>query len=358
MPEHDSETFDRDWLLVNAIRQAFGIGRKMTVTYAESVALTLDLAPEILSADSPLVKAFEAELVKLYRERAEARSIIENRTVKPVEILDADIQQLNNEARGARGGKAQSIEYQIRRLKKARIRLDQSSWTETQAINRDSDVYGTVLPISHKGQGYKEYKLPGNRRLRVRVLHPDPPEAHLGVDLVYESYYDKGSGKKKTTLVRIAALQYKMWDGINLYTSQATNLLPQLGKMQSTFCQGGFCEKSNSSITSGRYRLPNCCVFLRPTDRKQTKDAWQVTHAWHVPVCTTLAKFETTTSGNRVLRSNQISNSAVTQSTFQELFNRGMLGSRWLGSKMLASLYQQAGVFDDLENIVVHSQEY
>lgn len=355
--EQNLEITPQQWLLLNAIRQTFGISRKTAVTYAEAVALAIDLAPRIIDDSNPLVKAFDAEAIRLYRERADARSRIRNKIVKPLEILDRDIRQLEREATQAKDGQDQAIRSQIRKLQRTRRGLDEISWTETQAIHRDADAYERELPISHKGQGYKEYSVSVNRRLRIRILHPDPPESNSGVDLIYENYYDKKQGKRSVSLVRVAALQYKMWDGKNIYASQTTNLLPQMERMQKTFCETGFCDKPSQNADD-RYRLPTCCVFLRPTDKKQTKDAWQVTHAWHVPICVALARFETTDSGNSVLRSSLISNSSVTQGPFQELYNRGMLGSRWISSAKLKALHRRIGILDYSDGIVIHAQEY
>ncbi len=356
--QSNEEKFDGEWLLVNAVRQAFGIGNKTPISYAQAVSLAREIAPQLINENSPLVKAFEIDVIKLYRERAEAQSKIGQTPISPVQVLDGEIKQLEKEFQKAELGKREKIEYEINRLKKVRPKLDMSNWTETQAIIRDSDVVANELPISKKGQGYKEYVVTKDRRLRVRVLHPDPPEAHSGVDLIYENYYQqKTDGKKPVLLVRIAALQYKMWNGKNLYTSQAPNLIPQLEKMRKAFCESGFCNKPANNDDE-RYRLPYCSAFIRPTDKRQTKDAWQVTHAWQIPICEALKKFETTPEGNKVLHSNKVSNCAVTQDIFQDFFNRGMLGSRWVNVGNLNKFYSKIGIFDTLERVVVHAQEY
>jgi hypothetical protein len=357
--ETNAFDFDQQWLLVNAIRQAFGIGRKQTISYADAVALTRFLAPKLVNVDSPLIQAFVSETLRLYSQRAEAQSRIEQRPVKPIEVLDLDTQQLRLEAQQAAPDQSQAIETQISKLERARDSLTETRWTESRAIDRDANAPEKDLPISNKGQGYKEYWLSKDRRLRVRVLHPDLPEARSGVDLIYETYYDKViEGQNTTLLVRIAALQYKMWNGKELYASQASNLLSQMEKMRQVFCEAGFCEHPSTPGGDERYRLPHCCAFLRPTDRNQTSNAWKVTHAWQVPVCVALEKFELTSKGNKVLRSKTISCNSTTQDTFQELYNRSMLGSRWLKSTKLQQLYEQLGIFDNLNRVIVHAQEY
>jgi hypothetical protein len=128
--------------------------------------------------------------------------------------------------------------------------------------------------------------------------------------------------------------------------------------MRTAFCDSGFCNKPANIGDDERYRLPYCSAFIRPTDKRQTKDAWQVTHAWQVPICEALQKFETTRDGHKVLHSKLISNCAVTQDAFQDFFNRGMLGSRWMNVDNLNKFYSAIGIPDDLDRVVIHAQEY
>lgn len=51
--ETNAFDFDQQWLLVNAIRQAFGIGLKRTITYEDAVILAVNLAPSLIHEDSP-----------------------------------------------------------------------------------------------------------------------------------------------------------------------------------------------------------------------------------------------------------------------------------------------------------------
>jgi hypothetical protein len=354
-----ADPFDQEWLLVSAIRQAFGMARRGNITYAEAVALTREIAATLLPEDSPLVEAFEPRIVKLYRERAEVRSEIENREITPLGMIDLQIREYQEEVDRSAPGERPEIESQLSRLIRARRDLDVTRWTEAQAISRDANVPERELPISDKGQGYKEYRVSRERRLRVRVLHPDPPESRSGVDMIYETYWDRETENQESVLlVRIAALQYKMWDGKVLYTSRAPNLRRQMEKMRKMFCGEDLCKHPTTPGGDERYRLPHCSAFLRPTDRLQTRDAWQVTHAWHVPICVALEDLEPTNDGHEVLRSKQISCKSTTQDTFQELFNRSMLGSRWISPVKLAELYAKISIFDDLDRVVVHAQEY
>jgi hypothetical protein len=357
--QNDEQVSDSEWLLVNAIRNTFGIGYKSAITYGHAAQLAKQIAPQLFMENSPLLKAYESEGLQLYKDRANAQSKLKKKVVKPSQVLSAEIKRLELDLQSAELDKGDSIEKEIARLEKLREISEESSWTESQAINRDASIPESKLPISKKGQGYKEFTLNEDRKLRIRVFHPDPIEARIGVDLIYENYYEqKNKSSKSTLLVRIVALQYKMWNGTALYTSQTPNLIPQLNKMRDAFCNSGFCEKPKKIDVDERYRFPYCCGFLRPTDRRQTKNAWQVTHAWQIPICEVIRKLEPHGQDNQILRSNRICNSAITQDVFQDLFNRGMLGSRWLDAKILEKFYSNLGIFSDYDRVVIHAQEY
>jgi hypothetical protein len=244
------------WLLLCAIREAFGVAFRSTITYENSVILTRDLAPALLDENSPYINAFVPDSVRLYVARAPAQSAIEGRSVTPLQILEYEIGQLTNEADGANDEQKTQIEREIHRLAAIRSKLDLTIWTETQSINRDADVPEETLTLSDKRQGYKEYSLANDRKLRVRVLHPDPTEIRSGVDLIYETYWRRRlEGKKPTFLVRIAVLQYKMWNGKALYTSQATGLKSQLEKMKKVFCEAQICDSRQVQKTDIVYPI-------------------------------------------------------------------------------------------------------
>ena len=65
-----------------------------------------------------------------------------------------------------------------------------------------------------------------------------------------------------------------------------------------------------------------------------------------------------TKQGNEVLHSKRVSPNALTQDVFQNLYNRSMLGSRWIKADELDVLYNRFGIFQDVERVVIHAQEY
>jgi hypothetical protein len=194
--------------------------------------------------------------------------------------------------------------------------------------------------------------------LRVRILHPDPAEWKTGVDLVYESYWSRShrvstSCKRAHGMVRLAALQYKMWDGKRIYVSYDPRIVSQCDRAHQAFCEAGLCQAGNQGRR--RYALPHCSVFLRPTDRVQRALGFAVSHAWHIPVCE--VRRQLMRDGTK-LESRYVSSSSVSQGVFAELFNRNMLGSRWLQLHRLESIYKRLGVLNHEDRVIIHAQEF
>src|SRR5204863_197458 len=115
-------------------------------------------------------------------------------------------------------------------------------------------------------------------------------------------------------------------DGRTLRFTDAKNLDAQLAKLEQITCKRGWCACRESEGPPQEYRLPFCAGFLRPTDRLQRPDASLISSGLHVPIC--VAKTASLNeNGGRILRRDPIRSRAVSQRLFEELFNRGMLGS-------------------------------
>ncbi len=169
----------------------------------------------------------------------------------------------------------------------------------------------------------------------MRVLHPDPAEWTSGVDLIYESYWRKFSAsqpkgrkaRKRTILVvRVAALQYKMWNGKIIYLSADKRLQGQIDRAENAFCSAGLCKISRPTR---RYGLPYCSVFLRPTDLRQNRNSFSATKGWHIPICEAQRELSRDKESPRI-ESRYVASSSLSQTSFAELFNRNMMGSRWM----------------------------
>lgn len=346
---------DAEWLTLNALRETFGIANRgaASATYLDVLEKGHEIAPRLFDPHfSLLLAGQEPPLVREYRQRAEAKSLLDDRPVSPLDLLDGDLAADERllEAAGGRG--RDQLRRSVSAMRRAREWFEERVYSEHKLIARD--VYAAErpdLPCTPRSAGsYREYVLPFERALRIRVLHPDKPEHTTGADLVYE-FCDEAMKR-----ARIAFVQYKMWDGQSLRFSDAANLASQLSRMQDICCRGGLCASPEGSGPPASYRLPYCAAFLRPTDRLQRPDAALVSSGLHVPACVaTTVSLENV--GGRILRQDPIRGRA-SQRLFEELFHRNMLGSGWFSYEEVENLYREHKILDSDERIVVHAQEY
>ena len=58
------------------------------------------------------------------------------------------------------------------------------------------------------------------------------------------------------------------------------------------------------------------------------------------------------------IESRYVASSSLSQTSFAELFNRNMMGSRWMLATRLEHAYLSAGILSTPDNVVIHAQEY
>ncbi len=351
MPENTSDQtaeaarLDAEWVVVNALRELAGIASRgaTSPTYEQALALGARVAPELLApVNSILAQQQESQRAREYVQKAQAKSVLEGRDVTPIELLDNDITELNELLKTK--VERDQLEKRWLELQQVRQELSLTPHTETQVIFHD--YYSERdLPLSGQGRNYREFLLPADRALRVRVLHPDPPEHSTGADLIYEQY----SVRKRR--VRLAAIQYKIWQDRKLY--KENRLQEQLDKLRHTFCEKGLCQGNVET-----YRLPYCAAFLRPTDKLQLPIKRFISSGYHIPVCVVEKAWQVTRRGGQKLVHGAFRSEAVTQRLFEELFNNNMLGSRWLTYEELEQLYRTSGVMSHDERIIIHAQDF
>lgn len=354
--ENDELTrLDVEWLALNAVRETLGIANRGAAdsTYSQALAWGRQLLPRLFDPEFSLIAAAqEPPLVREFRQRSEAESLLQNKTISPLELIEKDIEHYEKMIEVS--GKTDQLKRALRARYRAKEHFEERFFTEHAIITRD--VYTATrhhLPAPPKaGPSYVEFPLPFERALRIRVLHPDKPEHSTGADLIYE-FCDEHK-----QMARVALVQYKIWDGHSLRFSSAGGLKGQIQRLRSLCCTGGLCrcEESVDDAPPSSYRLPYCAAFLRPTDRLQKADATLLSSGLHVPVCVA-ASIDLESSGGRVLRRDPLRSKAVSQRLFEELFHRSMLGSRWLAYKELELLYRDHEVITKGEHLVVHAQE-
>lgn len=336
---------DAEWGVVNALPELAGIALRGTVypTYEQALSLGGRVAPEILAPDrSILARQKESDRAREYIQKAEAKSTIEGRAVTPVELVDNDIAELDQLI--SVEGERDLLEKRKWELDTLRHELAVTPHSETQLIFRDFNSH-RELPLSGEGRNYREFALPNGRALRIRVLHPDPPEHATGADLIYEQY------RTKERLVRLAAIQYKIWQDRRLYKED--RLEDQLNRMRQTFCGNHLCEPEVNT-----YRLPHCSAFLRPTDKLQLPNSRLISSGYHIPVCVVEKAWQATRQGGGKLVHENFKSEAVTQRLFEEHFNNNMLGSRWLNYEELEGLYRANKIMNADERVIIHAQDF
>jgi hypothetical protein len=342
---------DIEWTALNALREVIGIALKASVspTYRQILALAQRLAPDLFHPDRSIIaRGQESSGAREYRQRADALSKLEDRQVTPLEAINRDIER--DESLVKTGGDRDLVRRRLDRLYQIRQEFQLLPYEESQLILNDVFNVDRELPTSGRGKDYSEFQLPNSRVLRIRMLHPGRAEHLTGADVLYEHYWEK------KRVVRLAAVQYKIWEGRVLYKS--VELERQLARLHQVFCDNDLCKEHAASKRKDAYRLPYCAAFLRPTDKLQCPDSRLISSGYHIPICVVNRLWQDTRRGGKRLSSRAFRSEAVTHRVFEELFNTNMLGSRWLTYEELERLYHEHGLLYVDEHIVVHAQDF
>jgi hypothetical protein len=345
------QRLETEWTAFGALAQAFNIARRgKRVQPEEILVLGSHLAPELFDHKvSLLAEAYEPELVRDFRAQADAETSAQRREISPTAMLDIAIDECERQVRHA--PHSPLLQEKLLKLQHARNYLRGRHHTETNLIFRDVQAPHPDLPsVASHGHNYREFRLSNQRAIRIRVLHPDPPERATGADLIYE-FCDQA-----TKMARVALIQYKIWDGTTLYFSKSGNLTKQLTKLRRFTCEGGLCSSKEDSGPPRSYRLPYCAAFLRPTNRFQVPNARLISKGVHVPVCVALS--QASANSSPVLKSADIRDRFISERCFDELFRTEMCGSRPVAYADLETVYRECRVLEGDETIQVYVQEF
>jgi hypothetical protein len=343
--------FQTEWVLLNLVRELRGISNKgATPTYYSAIKLATQIIPDVFDDNSLIVKRHhEPELVRFYRQQAEAQGKIEGRTIDPIELVDRKIIELNQQI--ATDVSNDLLKKELDKAQIVRSLLVPRNVQEDYILEHDVKTlkFG-VEPLDIKAK-YADYKVSENRIIRVRLIHPNEGEQSMGADLIYEQY-DQENKK-----VRFAMVQYKIWDGELLYWSQAKNLEPQIKKMEDNLCKNGYCQCENGNNYSTKYRYPYCSAFLRPTDKLQYKDSKFTSSGMHIPICKINGVTVESNEGNKILKKQNMKETSLSHKVFEENFNCNQIGSRWMTYLEAEKLYKDHKILESDERIIVHVQE-
>lgn len=342
--------------VVVAVRDAISLAQKKSVppTYEQALRITHDIDENLYEFCSNLLtKKNENDVVKLFKERAEAESIKQGKIITPEELLQRELEgyrELLNTP-NLEKEKTRFLNHHIISLVSAIENLKPRKLSEHRILERDFCKIGRQhlgVEKFFESDDYVDYKVSNDRFLRVRLLHPDKPEHILGADLIYEQY---NVSEEKA---RIAVLQYKTWDNGVLYLNQSNNIEAQLTKLKTNLCDGNFCQQPQHLEGQLDYRFPYCCAFLRPTDKLQSSDSKMISHGIHIPVCSALQmKY---TNGNKIEK-RQIRHSTLTHEVFENLFNHSFIGSRWIDLPDIEAFYRDKKIIEDQQSLKLYAKE-
>lgn len=348
---------DSEWVALNAIRELSKIATKGDArksTYDNALEFGGVLYPALLGADASILRRErESDTAKEYRQKARLRSIKSGTDISPGFLIRQDIDDLNDLLSIAKREKQERTKVdQLKRklaiLVETEKELNPTAHTENQLIFRDAmAVFRTVPPLG-SGKAYRDFELPDGNILRVRVLHPDKPEHVTGADIIYERHSPNEES------ARIVAVQYKIWDNKIMYLAD-DRMKTQLSRLKNFTCSKGIC---NQSETENSYRFPCCAGFLRPTDKLQRPDQSFVSSGEHLPICKIDECKTVTLRGSEILEYNKIRDVSLSNEMFEQLFNKGKIGSRLLSYEELGRFYEEHQVDSEENTLVIYAQEF
>lgn len=350
------QRLNAEWLALNAFRGVAKLGAKgdlSKATYDNALELGGELYPELLGRDMSLLRRErESDTVKEYRQLARLKSLKQARPVHALALVQADIAERRELLDIAKVKKDRARVDQIKRrlalLVDAERDLSPTPHTENQLIFRDATSVERNVPALRSGKAYRDFELPDSNILRIRVLHPEIPEHLTGADIIYERH---SPSQEKASIV---VVQYKIWENKTLRLNEP-RMQKQLERLKAFTCERGICHTPDGS---DEYRFPCCAAFLRPTDKLQRADQSFMSTGEHLTICRIA---ECTTKGFReakVLVYDKIREASLSAEMFEQLFNKGKIGSRMLTYHELHDLYREHAIEPELDTLIIYAQEF
>lgn len=342
--------------IVVSVRDAISIAQKKQTppTYEQALRITHDIDENLYNfCSKQLTNKNENDIVKLFKERAEIESLNSEKPKTAIALMEEEVAYYKNllKTPNIDRDKTKSLKSHIASLEAAIENLKPRKLTEHRILERDFckiDRSQLGAEKFFETDNYVDYRIGNNKFLRIRLLHPDKAEHILGADLIYEQY------NVELEQLRMVLLQYKTWEDGVLYFSSSSNLEAQLQKLRSHICDKQFCQQPSALAGQLDYRFPYCCAFLRPTDKQQNSNNKIISHGIHIPVCSAL---QIRNEGGNKIEKNQMRHSTLTHEVFENLFNHGFIGSRWLPVAEMEDFYRERKVLDSDQSLKLYAKE-
>ena len=353
----DISRINSEWVALNAFRGLAKIAVKGDVakaTYDNALELGGELYPALLGADASLLRReHESDTAKEYRQRAVLKTIKQGSKVEPVPLLQIDIAELKDLLEVSKlnrdnKAKVDQLKRRLAILVEVEKELNPIPHTENQLIFRDALAVERTVPAFHSGKAYRDFVLPDSNILRIRVLHPDKPEHITGADIIYERH---SPSEEKASIV---VVQYKIWENKAMLLTDE-RMLKQLARLKNFTCDKNVCSQAENSNT---YRFPCCAGFLRPTDKLQRADQSFISSGEHIPICRIDDCKSLSSQGKPILEYRNMRDISLSSEMFEQLFNKGKIGSRLLTYAELTELYVEHQIAADEDTVVIYAQEF
>jgi hypothetical protein len=332
---------DVEWISFVALRDAVAVALRdlNAASRNETLRLAEKVIPKIFNRHDGLLKQqWESREARECREEAAiTKQPFESVAKSKVKHYDLLISQAtaNNQIKTL-AGKRDSYQKLLDDV------ADKKSFYEGKIILTDAslgaDKQSPNLDIF-------DFRLPADRWMRIRITHETVTEAINGTDLIYEHH------SKDMSLMRIAAIQYKIMDkGRNLVKGQ--KVVRQLNRLHQCFCEELPCQVTPTSPPNSRFRFPTCTAFVKATNRLQGKDPAGISIGYYVPAC----RVKESWSDGKSVNPNTLEGEIVTHRIFEDLFNAGNIGSRWLNHLEVEKLYRRHSLLDAKSKVAMQVQ--
>jgi hypothetical protein len=353
----NNSRLDAEWVTLNAVRGMVKIaanGDLAKATYDNALEFGGELYPAMLGADSSILRRErESDTVKEYRQKAQLKSIKQAKDITALSLLQADIAELKDlleisKSNKKERAKTDQLKRRLAILAAAEAELNPVPHSENQLIFRDALSVERTVPPLRSGKSFRDFELPDASILRIRVLHPDKPEHVTGADIIYERHLPS---EEKASIV---VVQYKIWEDKTLLMTDR-RMLGQIERLRAFTCEDRICEPDDDT---NPFRFPCCAAFLRPTDKLQRPDQSFVSTGEHIPLCRIDEACSKSARGKPQLEYKRMRNISLSSEMFEQLFNKGKIGSRYLTYAELANLYTQNAIAEDENTVVIYAQEF
>lgn len=180
------ESIKRDiaFNFVVSVRDAISLAQKKSTppTYEQALRITHDIDEKLYEfCSKQLTKKNENDTVKLFKERAEAESLKQGKSITATELLQQEVKEYKEllNIPNLEKERTRFIKNHIITLETAIENLKPRKLSEHRILERDfCKINRQHLGVEKffENDNYVDYKISNERFLRIRLLHPDKPE--------------------------------------------------------------------------------------------------------------------------------------------------------------------------------------